>query len=94
MRYAPNDALLKALVVTNVQSRMEFGEFLRRMYERYGFIFGEQEAERALDLQSFDQKAFQTNAERVEGRLASMGLLRRLSDACAYVINPFSGAST
>lgn len=92
MRYAPNDALLKALVVANVHIRMEFGEFLSCLFERYGFVFGEREAERALDLQAFDQKAFQANAARLEGRLVSMGLLRRLSDACAYVVNPFTEA--
>jgi hypothetical protein len=91
LRYAPNDGLLKALVVANVHSRMEFGEFLRRLFNRYGFVFGEREAERAIDVHSFDQKAFQANAARLEGRLTSMGLLRRLSDACAYVINPFTG---
>lgn len=42
-RYAPNDRLLKTLVVTIVDSRMEFGEFLREARRRYGIIVGEAE---------------------------------------------------
>lgn len=37
-----------------------------------------------------DQEAFASNAERLEQRLSSLGLLKRLSDACAYVQNPFA----
>jgi hypothetical protein len=42
-----------------------------------------------LPADEFDRKAFQANARRLEQRLASLGLLRRLSDACAYVENPY-----
>ncbi len=34
------------------------------------------------------------NAKRLELRLISLGLLRRLSDACAYVMNPFTGGTS
>lgn len=34
-RYAPNDRLLKTLVVTMVDGRMEFTEFLREARRRY-----------------------------------------------------------
>ena len=37
----------------------------------------------------FDKKAFQANSQRLEQRLFSLGLLRRLSDGCAYIINPY-----
>ena len=90
LRYAPTDVLLKALILANVRQRMEFKEFLSRLSSRYGFVFGDREAERALDSEEYDRKAFQANAERLEQRLASLGMLRRLSDACAYVQNPFS----
>ena len=36
-----------------------------------------------------DQEDFSDNARRLEERLASLGLLKRLSDSCAYVENPF-----
>jgi hypothetical protein len=93
LRYAPTDPLLKALVLANVERRMEFKEFLIRLFERYGLVFGDREAERVLPNDEFDRKAFQSNAHRLEQRLGSLGVLRRLSDACAYVQNPFARRS-
>ena len=90
LRYAPNDTFLKTLVVANVEKRKEFNQFLAELYDRYGLVFGEREAEQALPAEEFDQQVFQANTERLERRLSSMGMLRRLSDACAYVINPFA----
>ena len=90
LRYAPNDTFLKTLLVTNVKRRMELNEFLERLYRRYGLVFGAREASVVLPVEEFDQKAFQANTERLERRLSSMGMLRRLSDACAYVTNPFA----
>jgi len=93
MRYAPNDSLLKTLLLANVDVRMELSEFLEQLYHRYGLIFGEREAEQVLTKEDIDKKAFQSNAHRLEQRLSSMGMLRRLSDSCAYVENPYSGRS-
>jgi len=89
LRYAPTDSLLKTLLLTNVKDRMELGEFLEVLYERYGFIFGDREAEQVLASDEFDKKAFQANAQRLEQRLGSLGMLRRLSDGCAFVENPY-----
>ena len=69
---------------------MELHEFLKLLYERYSFVFGPNEAERALPAEDFDKQLFKANANRLEQRLTSLGLLKRLSDGCAYVINPFS----
>lgn len=93
LRYAPNDSLLKALILANVSGRMEFKEFLRRLYKRYGIVIGEREASEILGDGDFDNKAFQSNARRLEERLSSLGMLKRLSDACAYVLNPYAEAS-
>lgn len=90
LRYAPNDALLKALILTNVAGRMEFKDFLQRLFVRYGIVIGEREASLALEESDFDSKVFQSNASRLEQRLGSLGMLRRLSDACAYVLNPYA----
>lgn len=90
LRYAPTDSLLKALILANVEKRMEYKEFLARLFKRYGFVFGEREAEHVLRQEDFDKKAFQANSHRFEHRLGSLGMLRRLSDACAYVQNPFA----
>ncbi len=89
-RYAPNDSLLKTLVVARVPVRVEFKRFLADLYIHYGFVFGEVEARDALAASEFDMPPFQRNRDRLEARLASMGLLQRLSDGCAYVVNPFA----
>lgn len=93
LRYAPNDALLKALILANVRDRMEFKEFLRVLFERYGIVLGEREAEFVMKDGDFDKKAFQSNATRLEQRLSSLGMVKRLSDACAYVLNPYAEAT-
>lgn len=88
LRYAPTDGLLKAILYANVEKRMELGEFLALIYDRYGLVFGDNEVEKVLASEEFDKKAFQANARRLEQRLGSLGMLRRLSDGCAYVENP------
>lgn len=88
-RYAPTDQLMKTLLFATVERRMEYGEFLASLFEKYRLVIGDREAERILPADEFDRKAFQANARRLEQRLASLGLLRRLSDACAYVENPY-----
>ncbi len=88
-RYAPNDRLLKTLVVTMVDGRMEFGEFLREARRRYGLIIGENEGARLVHEGLVDQEALSDNAARLEERLLGLGLLRRLSDSCSFVENPF-----
>ena len=92
LRYAPNDNLLKTLLLANVKDRMELSEFLQRLYERYGLVIGDKQAEQVLPAERFDKKAFQANARRLEGRLGNLGMLKRLSDGCAYVENPYRQA--
>ncbi|WP_336784696.1 hypothetical protein [Paenibacillus sp. MMO-177] len=89
LRYAPQDMLLKSLVLCVVPKRMEYHDFLDKLYEKYGFIIGDKQALELTETGRADLEAFSENARRLEQRLASMGLLRRLSDACAYVENPF-----
>ena len=91
LRYAPTDALLKTLLFANVENRLELHQFLEKLQRRYGIIFGEKEAECVLLKGEFDKKAFQGNSRRLEQRLGSLGLLKRLSDGCAYVVNPYAG---
>ena len=90
MRYAPTDSLLKALILANVPTRMDYREFLALLHDRYGIVLGEREASQVLDPDEFDEKAFQANSARLERRLRTLGMLRRLSDACAYVENPLA----
>jgi hypothetical protein len=88
VRYAPNDQLLKSLVLAVVPERMEFQEFLDELWKRYRMVIGHHQAKAFVGEGQSDQVAFDENARRLEMRLASLGLLRRLSDACAYVENP------
>jgi hypothetical protein len=89
LRYAPTDTLLKALVLSNVSNKMEFQEFLDCIFQKYGFVIGDRQAKALWEEGDADQEAFSENAIRLEQRLSSMGLLKRLSDACAYVENPY-----
>jgi hypothetical protein len=89
LRYAPTDGLLKTLLFANVDKRIELDQLLEKLHHRYGLVFGAKEAEKVLQKTEFDKKAFQANSRRLEQRLGSLGLLRRLSDSCAYVTNPY-----
>lgn len=93
-RYAPTDRLLKTLVVCCVDKRQEFHEFLAHLAERYGIIIGDHQAEAIIAGGASDREDFSENARRLEERLASLGLLERFSDSCAYVVNPFERAPT
>ena len=58
LRYAPSDTFLKTLVVVNVEKRNEFSKFLTDLYNRYGLVFGDQEASKVLTAAEYDQKVF------------------------------------
>jgi hypothetical protein len=90
IRYTPKDIFLKTLVLCTVSSRMEFQEFLEHLYRNYGIIIGSQQAISHFNAKRAEQDDFKMNERRLEDRLASLGLLKRLSDDYAYVENPFS----
>jgi hypothetical protein len=89
LRYAPTDALLKTLLFANIEKRTELHQFLERLHTRYGIVFSDKQAEQVLPKGEFEKKAFQANSRRLEQRLGSLGVLKRLSDGCAYVVNPY-----
>ena len=82
--------MLPTLVLATVRHRTEFGLFLTQLKERYGIVIGPVEAQAVLDADSFDRTSFERNRDRLEARLSSMGLVNRLSDGCAFVLNPFA----
>lgn len=86
-RYAFSDAFLEALVLANVREPMEFEAFLRRLHDRYGFVVGEEICRRFYS--SVNQQQVQANQRQMEERLRMLGLSKRLSDDCAFVLNPF-----
>jgi hypothetical protein len=89
-RYAPNDRLLKTLVVAMVDERMQFDDFLHEAKLRYGLVIGDMEGRHLIRGDQIDQEALSDNRENLECRLMSLGLLRRLSDSCSFVENPFA----
>jgi hypothetical protein len=89
-RYAPNDRLLKSIVVAIVDDRMQFDEFLAEAKKRYGLIVGDAEGERLVAAKLVDQEELSENRDNLEARLAGLGLVRRLSDSCSFVENPFA----
>lgn len=88
-RYAPNDRLLKTLVVAMVDDRMQFDEFLSEARRRYGLVIGDAEGIRLVTEKLVDQEALSENRGNLEARLVGLGLVRRLSDSCSFVENPF-----
>jgi len=89
-RYAPNDRLLKSIVVTIVDDRMQFDEFLVEAKRRYGLVLGDAEGARLVDTKLVDQEELSENRDNLEARLVGLGLVRRLSDSCSFVENPFA----
>lgn len=88
-RYAPNDRLLKTLVVTIADDRMQFDDFLSEAWRRYGIVFGDVEGAHLIKEKQVDQEALSENRGNLETRLVGLGLVRRLSDSCSFVENPF-----
>lgn len=88
-RYAPNDRLLKTLVISVVDERMQFDEFLHEIRSRYGFVIGDAEGAHLVKAKLVDQEALSENRANLEARLVNLGLVRRLSDSCSFVENPF-----
>ncbi len=89
-RYAPNDRLLKSIVVAVVDDRMQFDEFLAEAKRRYGLVLGDAEGARLIGAKLVDQEELSENRDNLEARLVGLGLVRRLSDSCSFVENPFA----
>lgn len=89
-RYAPNDRLLKSIVVSIVEDPMPFDEFLAEVKRRYGLVLGDAEGARLVDAKLVDQEELSENRGNLEARLVGLGLVSRLSDSCSFVENPFA----
>jgi len=94
--YAPSDAFLEALVLANVTTPMEFGDFLHQLMTRYNIVIGPEEMRAAFNVKTSALPApladLKDNERRLEDRLRVLGFLDRKSDDCAFVINPFHDA--
>ena len=92
--YAPNDAVLEALVLANVTKPIEMGWFLGRLYDRYRIVVGQEQGQRAFGSDpAMSLEHLKINEQRLEHRLRILGFVDRKSDACAFVVNPYHSGS-
>ncbi|GAB1260760.1 hypothetical protein [Aurantivibrio plasticivorans] len=86
-RYVITEDFLHSLVITLLGSekRMEFRKFMKALTERYS-IFIDQPPNQDSEILQSD---LNRNAKNLSVLLYQMGMLRHLSDACSYVVNPY-----
>lgn len=89
-RFVLGDTLLKTITLTVIrpdEQEIRFGEFLERLYQRYGIIIGLGEARSSTVLvrSGVNEGAFSRNRERLLERLKRAGLATLYSDATAMV---------
>ncbi|WP_240371152.1 hypothetical protein [Anoxybacteroides rupiense] len=92
-RYFMTDKFLEMLVLSNVkpQCSIEFSEFLQHIYEKYGFIVGEDQAKISglYEKSKLNISYFQKNEYALREKLKNNGLLVEYSDATAMIRNPY-----
>jgi len=92
-RFVLGGNLLKALVLANLLpgEQMTFGDFLSRLYQRYGLIVGPGEARMSglFDRQRVNAEYYDRNRAALLGKMKHAGLVVEYSDATALVENRF-----
>lgn len=86
-RYVITESFLQTLVITILSDleRMELGEFIKTLEGKYSIFISNSPTTTSNILQS----DLNNNHRRFAHLLYQMGMLRHLSDACSYVINPY-----
>ena len=87
--FAIDDRMLFALVMANASRTVELRDFVATLYDRYGMVIGPDEARQAFDRLPVGAQSFEANLMALEARMTRLALTRRLSDDCAFVINPY-----
>ena len=87
--FAMDDLMIIALVMAEVVDTVELGEFLAKIYNTYNLVIGPTEARKAYSKIPISNKCFEENLTAMEKRMTKLALTKRLSDDCAFVINPF-----
>ena len=86
---AVDDLMIIALVMALVDETVELSEFLNKLYETYNLVIGPSEARKAYTNPPISSNSFEENLASLEERMTKLALTKRLSDDCAFVINPF-----
>lgn len=89
LRYCPSDPLIRALILVNVQEKMEEAKVLDLLYSRYRIVISKEHAASAVEGQFIEASHYDNNKDRFTKRLIALGLAARKSDACTYVYNPY-----
>lgn len=88
-RFVLGDNLLKTLVLANLKpgDTMSFGDFLERLYQRYGIIIGPGEARtaRLIEQLRINEEYYSHNRDVLRKRMRRAGLLVEYSDMTALV---------
>ena len=88
--FSATDGFLETLVLMRVTEAVSLEEFVADLHERYGLIIGPAEAMAHMSGLKVSEASFRLNLAMLEERLKGLGLLQRLSDDCAFVVNPFT----
>ena len=93
--FALDDSMIIALVLAIVSDagEIELQEFTSRLYQRYGLVIGPEEARIEFGTPPVGIHLFQKNLMDLENRMTRLALTRRLSDDCAFAINPYRARS-
>jgi len=86
-RYVISEDFLHSLVLSllGTDKRLELKKFMRALQQRYN-IFIDQAPDQGYDILQSD---LNRNSKNLAVLLYQMGMLRHLSDACSYVVNPY-----
>ena len=87
--FAGSDEFIEALVLAGVTKPVTVSDFLESLYERYRIVIGPREANRDFKRLPCDISSFEENLRAFERRLSGLGYVKRLSDDCAFVSNPY-----
>ena len=91
MWFSLSDDMITALVLANVErtKSVELRNFVSILYDRYGIVIGPDEVEGENRRLPVGKDSLRENLVAFESRLSRLFLTRRLSDDCAFVVNPY-----
>ena len=87
--FAGSDEFIESLVLAGVTKPVTISDFLEYLYEHYRIIIGPREANLDFNNLPCDISSFEENLRSFERRLCGLGYVKRLSDDCAFVSNPY-----
>ncbi len=92
-RYTMTDNFLQTLVFINLKPNesIEYSEFLKLIYQKYGFVIGETQARDSgiYERSRLNISYYQKNEQALREKLKKNGLLIEFSDATAMIRNPY-----